>query len=167
MSLLSRRGARSDRAGRSRRDGERVLASCTAADGTELAGTRSALYLGEHRVPWHLVEASEWERDEETWRVSEVGTFGQPRPEHAFVLPSPGVFLELVRERVSATVVLQRRVAVHGKRGLWVIARRASVGDEPLTWIYEYDAGIDPLYPAVRQAAAQGLADAKSEVGLG
>lgn len=154
------------RARRSRRDGERILATCVAEDGTELAGTRSALYLGDHRVPWHLVEASDWDRDEETWRVSEVGTFGRPRPEHVFALPSPGVFLELVRERVSATVVLQRHVAVRGRRGLWVIARRAPVGDVPLTWIYEYDAGIDPADPVVRRAAAEALAEAKSEVGL-
>lgn len=164
--MFPRRTRSAGRSGPSRLDGERVLAGCTAEDGTELAGTRSALYLGDHRVPWHLVEASDWDRDDETWRVSEVGTFGQPRPEHTFVLSAPGAFLELVRERVSATVVLQRHVGVHGKRGLWVIARRAPAGDTPLTWVYEYDAGVDPFDPAVRRAAAQALSEAKAEVGL-
>ena len=49
---------------------------------------------------------------------------------------------------------------------LRVIARRAPRGDQPVRWIYEFDAGIDPADPAVRAAADEALALAQTEVGL-
>ncbi len=150
---------------RPRLGGEPVLASATTDDGTVLAGTRTALWLGERRVGWEQVEASDWNRDTDTWRVSEVGTWGQPRPVHTFVLAEPGKFLELVRERVTATVVLQRHVPVHGRRGVRVIARRKPVGPAELTWVFEYDEGVDPDDPAVREAATDALRRAQDELG--
>lgn len=150
---------------RDRRDGEAVLASCVAADGTILAGTRSHLYLGDHRVSWDRVEAAEWDRDTDTWRVSEVGTWGEQRPEHAFTLARPTRFLELARERITSTVVLQRHVAVQGRRGVRVIARRSPAGTQKVSWIFEYDAGIDPDDPLVQAAAEAALRAAQDEVG--
>ena len=50
----------------------------------------------------------------------------------------------MVRERVTASVVLQRRVVVRGKQGLFVVARRAPNGDGAITWAYELDAGSTP-----------------------
>lgn len=151
--------------------GERVLAGTTAADGTVLAGTRDAFYVqpagGEwRRVPWEEVEAADWDRDTHTFRVSEVGTWGEVRREVVAELPEPGRLLELVRERVTASVLLQRHVAVDGRRGLRVIARRAPRGDRPVTWVYEYDEGVDPEDPAVRSAAREALAQAQQDVGL-
>ena len=112
--------------------GERVLASAAAADGTVLAGTRDAFYVRSgdetRRVPWEQVEAADWDRDTDTFRLSEVGTWGDQRPVHTAVLTEPGRLLELVRERVTASVVLQRHVPVSGRRGLRVIARRAPPG---------------------------------------
>ncbi len=52
-----------------------------------------------------------------------------------------------MRERVTASVVLQRHVPLTGRRGLRVIARRAPRGDRPLAWFYEYDEGVDPDGP--------------------
>jgi len=69
-------------------------------------------------------------------------------------------------ERVTASVVLQRHVAVSGKNGLFVIARRAPRGDSEITWSYEFDRGIDPDDPAVMVAARRGLDTAAEELGL-
>jgi hypothetical protein len=156
--------------------GERVLAWCAAADGRVVAGTRDALYAGRPassvvepvetvRIPWEQVEAAEWDRDTSVLRVSEVGTWGAARPVHSFVIEQPGRLLQLVRERVTSTVVLQRHVPVRGRSGLRVIARRAPGGDRRVSWVYEYDAGIDPADPAVREAAEAALARAQEEVG--
>ncbi len=147
--------------------GESVLAWAEADDGTHVAGTRDALYLGDTRLPWERVEAADWDRDEERLRVSEVGTWGEERVEHAFTFDEPGRLLELVRERVTASVVLQRQVTVGGRQGLRVIARRAPGGDPTLTWFYEYDEGVDPADPAVREAAAAALQAAREELGQG
>ena len=150
--------------------GEKVLASSTATDGTVLAGTRDAFYVvagGEtRRVPWEQVEAADWDRDTDTFRLSEVGTWGDQRPVHTAVLTEPGRLLELVRERVTASVVLQRHVPVSGRRGLRVIARRAPSGTGGVQWVYEYDEGLDPDDPAVREAARATLEAMRSEVGL-
>lgn len=150
--------------------GEKVLASATAADGTVLAGTRDAFYVvagGEtRRVPWEQVEAADWDRDTDTFRLSEVGSWGDQRPVHAATLSEPGRLLELVRERVTASVVLQRHVPVGGRRGLRVIARRAPSGAGGVQWVYEYDEGVDPDDPGVREAARTALELARRDVGL-
>lgn len=145
--------------------GERVLAWCTDAEGRVVAGTRDALYLPDARVPWEQVEAVDWDADSSVLHVSEVGTWGAVRPQHDLALVDPGRLLQLVRERVTATVVLQRHVPVDGRRGLRVIARRAPGGDRPISWVFEFDEGVDPADPAVRVAADAALAQAQDEVG--
>ena len=150
--------------------GERVLASAAADDGSVLAGTRDAFYVasGEEtrRVPWEKVEAADWDRDTDTFRLSEVGTWGEQRPVHTAVLADPGRLLELVRERVTASVVLQRHVSIDGRRGLRVIARRAPAGIGGVHWIYEYDEGVDPDEPGVQAMARETLESMRREVGL-
>ncbi len=151
--------------------GEKVLAWAGAADGAVLAGTRDAFVLHRpdgsvRRVPWEHVEAADWEAEQSRFRLREVGRWGEERREHTALLADAGLLLGLVRERVSASVVLQRHVAVRGRSGLRVIARRAPHGRDDLFWLYEYDEGIDPADPTVEAAAAQALAEARVEVGL-
>ncbi|CAM3839903.1 hypothetical protein [Nocardioides zeicaulis] len=150
--------------------GERVLASATAADGAVLAGTRDAFYVqrdGEtRRVPWEEVEAAGWDRDTDTFRLSEVGTWGEQRPVHTAQLDEPGRLLELVHERVTASVLLQRHVPLGGRRGVRVIARRAPSGHGAVQWVYEYDEGVDPADPGVRAAALEALEALQRDVGM-
>jgi hypothetical protein len=146
------------------RPGERLLAWAETAAGT-VGGTRDALYLPDGtRLPWEEVEAADWDRDEATLVVAEVGTWGEVRRQHRLAIDEPGRLLELVRERVTASIVLQRHVAVASGKGLRVIARRAPRGDRPIAWVYEFDEGVDPEDPAVRDLAEQALAAARAEV---
>ena len=151
--------------------GERLLAWAESSSGQVAAGTRDAFYVAQPdseagtRVPWEQVEAADWDRDTSRLRVTEVGSWGETRVEHVLTIEEPGKLLELVRERVTASVVLQRHVTISGRRGLRVIARRAPRGDRPLTWFYEYDEGVDPGDPGVRAAAEAALAAARDEVG--
>jgi hypothetical protein len=153
-----------------------VLAWAESSSGAVVAGTRDALYVvspgppssvepAETRLPWEQVEAADWNRDTSRLRISEVGSWGEERVEHTLTIEEPGRLLELVRERVTASVVLQRHVPLRGRRGLRVIARRAPRGDRPLVWFFEYDEGIDPHDPEVRAAAEAALAAARDEVG--
>lgn len=152
--------------------GERVLAWCRSVDGGVVAGTRDALYAvgadgGTSRVPWEQVEAADWDADTEVLRVSLVGTWGEQRVELALCLTEPDRLLAMVRERVTASIVLQRHVPLGGRRGVRVIGRRAPRGHAPIEWFYEYDEGVDPADPAVRTAAAEALVAARNDVGLG
>jgi len=150
--------------------GEKVLSGTVTRDGSWLLGTRDALLVvrpeGGTRIPWERVERANWNRDEERLHVVEVGRFGVVRPSYTFELDEPGVLLQLIRERVTASVVLQRRVTLEDKRGLSVIARRPPRGEREITWAYEYDEGVDPDDPAVIAAAERGLLEAAEELGL-
>jgi hypothetical protein len=146
--------------------GERVLAWTQASTGEVLAGTREAIYLGGTRLAWEDVEAADWDRDTEQLRVAEVGHWGEQRVEHRFAVAESRRLLELVRERVTASVLLVRHMPIDGRRGVRVIARRPPSGDRELRWVYEYDEGIDPDDPAVRLAAETALEAARDEVGL-
>ena len=59
--------------------GETVLAWAETHDGRVIAGTRDAIYLDGVRLPWEDVEAADWDRESDRFRVSEVGTWGEPR----------------------------------------------------------------------------------------
>jgi hypothetical protein len=151
--------------------GERLLAWAPLADGGWVAGSRDALYLPGLRLPWEQVQGADWDRDDDRLRVSEVGTWGEPRPWHVLSVPNAAAkdtdrLLQLVRERVTASVLLSRHVKVTGRRGLRVVARRAPSGRSEVQWLYEYDAGVDPDDPFVRAAAETVLAAAKSDVGM-
>jgi hypothetical protein len=150
-----------------------VLAWCRSDDDRVLAGTRDALYLATAtaeetvRIPWEQVEAADWDSESEVLRVSLVGSWGEQRVEHVLAIAEPGRLLQLVRERVTASIVLQRHVPLPGRGGVRVIGRRAPRGDAPIVWFYEYDEGVDPADPTVREAAAKALVAARSDVGLG
>ena len=152
--------------------GERLLAWAEGGPGVVVGGTREALYLLDagrnepQRIPWEQVQAADWDSEASILRVSEVGHWGDERPEHRFELEDPRLLLQLVRERVSASVLLQRHVPVDGRRGLRVIARRASTGEREVAWVYEFDEGIDPDDPVVRRLAAEALTAAREEIGL-
>lgn len=134
--------------------------------GVLVAGTRDALLVGDERIPWEQIESADWDVETSVLRVAEVGSWGEQRRVHELGFEEPGRLLELVRERITASIVLQRHVPIQGRRGVLVIARRAPRGDTPIQWVYEYQEGIDPTDPVVRLAAEAGLAAARDEVGL-
>ena len=151
--------------------GERLLAWAPLTDGAWVAGTRDALYLPGGRVPWEQVQAADWDRDENRLCVREVGIWGEPRPEHVVMVPESAAqdaarLLQLVRERVTASVLVSRHVPVSGRRGVRVVARRAPSGRSEVQWLYEYDPGVDPTDPFARAAAETALAAAKADVGV-
>lgn len=144
-----------------------MLAQATTADGRTVAGTRDALVLDGRVLPWEQVQSADWDRDASVLRVAEVGTWGEPRTVHELAIDEPGRLLELTRERITASVVLQRHVPVVGRRGVFVVARRAPRGgDAPLTWVFDYEEGVDPEDAFVRAAAEVALTSAREELGL-
>jgi hypothetical protein len=151
--------------------GERLLAWAPVAGGQWVAGTRDALYLPGGRLPWEEIEAADWDHELARLRVAEVGQWGLPRVEHALMLDASAPYdtdrlLQLVRERVTASVLLVRHVPITGKRGVRVVARRAPSGRSEVHWVYEYDAGVDPTDPVVQAAASAALDSARADVGL-
>jgi hypothetical protein len=150
----------------------RVLASAESADGTWLVGTRDALVVvppgaGEAEVlPWERVQRADWDVGTSKLTVERVEEFATPVVPMVVEVAAPGPFLQLLRERVSASIVVQKRVVLGRKRGLTVIGRRPPSGDGEVTWAYELDKGVDPADPTVLAAAEEGLREARESLGL-
>jgi hypothetical protein len=149
--------------------GENPLAHARAADGSWVLGTRRLLALvpadsTARLIPWEQVEDATWNQESSRLTVTEIGSYGEQRPAHSFDMDDPALLLQLVRERVTASVVLQRRVPVRGRHGVTVIGRRSPAGGE-LAWMVAYDPALDPADPEVSQATDAALEAARAEVG--
>ncbi|GAA1543654.1 hypothetical protein [Nocardioides humi] len=147
--------------------GERLLAWAVVrqpGDGPPLVGgTRDALYLP-GRIPWEQVASADWDHEESVLRVVEVARFGEPTPLHVLRLDDADRLLQLVRERVTASIAVQRHVAVSGRRSVRILARRAPSGHGDLAWFVEYDDGLDPTDPQVDAVVQEALAAARADV---
>ena len=153
--------------------GEKLLAATQATDGTWLLATREHLCaVGPDaasdvlRLRWEEVQRADWDRDTATLRVEAVRNYGEPVAASEYTIEEPGALVPLVRERVDASIVLQRRVRVVGKRGFTVVARRPPSGTDELTWSFEFDPGIDPADPVVAAATDLALGEARESLGL-
>ncbi|MFT4009096.1 MAG: hypothetical protein QM655_03540 [Nocardioidaceae bacterium] len=146
---LSRRG---------RRHPSGALAVAHTADGELVYGTRDTLELPGRSLRWEQVLTAEWDRDTELLRVVLV----EPE-EIELALVEPTDFLQLVRERVTASVVLSRRVPV-AEQGFMLMVRRPPAGGE-LAMVVEYDRGLDPDAPKVVEALRAAQAQVRSELG--
>lgn len=158
--------------------GERVLAAAAADGGARwLIGTRRHLAVvlapatdADRRAPelwsWDQVRTAAWDAATATLRLQEVGGWGEHRRSAAYVVAQGEPLIGLVRERVTASVVLRRRVPVRGRRGFEVVARRNPAGG-PLQWLVEFDEGVEPTDEDVARLADRALDDARAEVGTG
>lgn len=150
----------------------KVLAAVAAQDGTWLLGTRERFHaVGPDRteqlaIAWQGVLRADWDSDTFTLRIERVEDYGRPTTAYSFVLEQPDLMLQLVQERVTASVLLQRRVELERRRGFSVIARRSPTGRGEITWAYELDPGLDPDDPAVMAAADAALREARESLGL-
>lgn len=148
--------------------GERLLATASTTSGAVVGGSRDALHVPGRepaRLPWEEVATADWDVDERVLRVVEVGTYGAPLVEHRLALAEPDRLLALVRERVTASIVVQRHVPVRGRLGARVLGRRAPGGNGPIGWYVDYDPGLDPADPEVAAVVDAALATARADVG--
>ncbi len=148
--------------------GERPLAWAVGTDGSWYVGTDRALHVpnddGWRRLGWETVERAEWHRDTEQLAVVEVAGFGEPERRTEVSIDDPGQLLELVRERVTKSVVVTVYAPVQGRRGLSVVGRRAPAGDGPVSWSWVLAEGLDPRDPLVEEVAARTLREAQAEL---
>ncbi len=150
--------------------GERVLAAAPDANQRWSAGTDRALYLpgddgSSIRIPWQQIEHAEWDQDAEILRVTESAPFGEQLPLRVVRLEEPPTrLLSLIRERVTASVVVSQHVPLRGPVGVRVVARRRPGSDEPLVWSVAFDEGLDPDAPGVLDAAEGALTEVRGQV---
>lgn len=149
-------------------DGERSLAWAVGRDEEWYVGTDRALHLCDgarfRRVGWEQIERADWQSATAQLAIVEVAGWGETEVRSLISIVEPGQLLELLRERVTKSVVINVFAAVHGRRGLSVVGRRAPSGDGQVTWSYLLAEGLDPDDPVVRDVAARTLAEAEAEL---
>ncbi|MEU4836297.1 hypothetical protein [Streptosporangium sp. NPDC023615] len=136
--------------------GDRVLTYAEGPGGHVIATDR-ALYLGGARLPWFQVDRGMW--DEEGLTV--VTTDGRS---HRALLPEPGRIPETVRERVTASIVVNQYVPLDARGGVRLVARKADA--DRLVWEFVFDAGLDPEDPGLRALAEQALEETRRSFGV-
>lgn len=158
-------------------EGERLLAWAAVVDdgsppsepvpspSAAVGGTRAALYLPQ-RLPWEQIAAADWDADAGLFRVTEVGRFGEVRPVHLRRLTGADRLLQLVRERVTASIAVQRQVAVREGAAVRILARRPPTGATAPVWFVEYDDTLDPADPVVAAVVDDALARARADLGV-
>jgi hypothetical protein len=140
--------------------GERVLTAGRATDGAWVVATDRSLIDGTRRTPWTDVVHAQW-YDEE--KVLDVVLLPGDVPSYRLAIAEPGRVPETVYERVMASIVLSRRVALPGG-GARVVARRGD-GSGETVWQVVVDEGVDLADPAVRDRVDAALADLQAELG--
>jgi hypothetical protein len=148
------------------------LASARTKAGEALVGTRDALLVPGREIRWEEILTADWDSDSETLTLVLVD------PEVlVFLLDESALLLQLVRERVMASIVLTRWIPVDSGldsgsdsgsdsgTGFTVMARRPP-GGGAISIRYEYDRGVDPDDPGVQVAASEALREVRDELGL-
>lgn len=82
-------------------------------------------------------------------------------------LGEPGRLPELFRERVAASIVVEKFVALAGQRGVTITARRDLGADAAISWHASLSPGLTWDTEGVREAAAAAETELRAEYDLG
>ena len=152
---------------------DEILAAVQLTDGRWVAGTRAAVYLptdgsdAVRRVGWEKIERAGWDSEASILNIYETTDFGTPLRATELKVDDPGRFGQLLRERVDASIVIQRHVPLAGKRGVRVIGRRNPAStDTAVTWNLVLDKGLEPDQSGVLDAAEAALREVREEFGI-
>lgn len=123
--------------------GERVLATASGPDGDTVATTFRLVPAGDlaSGVEWNMIERASWDGEESVLDVVEVPDASGRKRRRRLAISRPGRLVDVVREQVTASVVISRHITVEGRRGVWVTGRRSRHGD--IAWSVVLDSGID------------------------
>lgn len=145
---------------------EHVLTWASLRGGDSTVATDQALHRpvpggGFVRLPWEAVLHGTWDAQRESFTLDVLGDDGQ-RERHVLLLDDHGRLPEVLRERVQASIVVSRHVALAGSRGVRIVGRRTG-GD--VSWHVVPDAGVDVEDPAVRDAVERALRETRDQLG--
>lgn len=124
-------------------------------------------YAGEDaswdHLGWHEIERGGWEA--ESSRLGWV-RYGGERGQLGLV--EAGQLPEVFRERVAASIVLEKSVAILANRQVLIVGRRdLAVGDQPITWHATLGRGLSWQGEGVREAVDEALSQVRTEYDMG
>lgn len=148
----------------------RILAWATTSTGFCIASPTTLSYGDEKdwkHVGWHEIEHGSW--NAELSRLSWVlhAAPGEPSPRGSLELDEPGRLPELFRERILATIAVEKFVPLVGERGVTITARRDLGGSGTVSWHSTLTRGLSWQTDGVRTAVDQAMEQVRTEYDLG
>lgn len=128
-----------------------------------MATDRSLRLPGGVAVGWEYVARAWW--DGEGLCVRETAPVGTRPVEHRVRVPEPGWLPEVIRERVTATIVVNQYARLRQEGGVRVVGRRRPGTDEVL-WTLMFDSSLDPADDELRARAESLLTDIRRQTGF-
>lgn len=110
------------------------------------------------RLPWISIARASWE---DPWLVLHTVT-GEKITLH---LAPAGELPPVVRDRVTASVLIRERVALDSG-GTVVCVGRREPGSDTVTWLLEFDADTDSSSPEIRASADRALTELRATLGV-
>jgi hypothetical protein len=154
--------------------GERVLAFGTDPLGRYVIATTEGLHLQRRppaysRLDWSAIRHASFDSLALRLDVDQRNGEGAAATTATTALKVPlldqGELPQVVRDRIMASIALQQHVALRGRLGVTVAARRQPHSDA-LQWGISYDQGLDPSDPQLAAEAADALTRVRADSGL-
>jgi hypothetical protein len=146
--------------------GERVLASAAGDAGTIVATDKRLLIPqpgGHVGIRWETVDRAAWDGDSELLTITQTAPLESRAPQHRLQVKDAGRLLDVVREQVTASVVISRYVLIDENRGVRITGRRQP-GQAGLSWVVAVDEGLPIDSPVVRGRVEAAVAGVRAEV---
>jgi hypothetical protein len=148
----------------------RIFAWARTSTGYGIASPSTLSYGDENgwkHIGWHEIERGGW--NAELGKLSWVlhATPGKSSPRCTLVLVKPGRLPELFRERISATIAIERFVPLLGERGVTITARRDLGASDTIAWHSTLTRGLSWDADGVRAAVDQAMEQLRTEYDVG
>lgn len=147
----------------------RILAWASMADGVAIASPSALSYpleaggLDWDHLGWHEIERGGWEA--ESCRLGWV-RYGGERGQIELV--EPGRLPEVFRERVAASIMLEKSVPILANRQVLIVGRRdLAEGDRPITWHGTLGRGLSWQGEGVEEAVDEAIFQVRTEYDMG
>jgi hypothetical protein len=148
----------------------RILAWAKTSTGYCIASPTSLSYgdeTGWTHVGWYEIERGSWnaELDRLSWVLHAAP--GKPSPRGSLELVQPGRLPDLFRERILASIAVERFVPLVGERGVTITARRDLGGSGTVVWHSTLTRGLSWQTDGIPAAVDQAIEQVKAEYDVG
>jgi hypothetical protein len=146
--------------------GERVLASAAGGTGTVVATNRRLLVPlpgGYDGIDWETVDRATWDGEGNVLTIMQTAPFGTRPRQHRLRVEEAARLLDVVREQVTASVVISRYVLIDGEHGVRITGRRQS-GRAGFHWVVAVDKGLSMDARGVRDQIDAAVSAVRAEV---
>lgn len=148
----------------------RILAWAPTPAGFCIASLATFSYGSEpgwEHLGWHEIERGGWNAELQKLTWVRYAAPGEAPARGSLELTEPGRLPELFRERVSATIAVERFVPLAGERGVIIAARRDLGGSGAVAWHGTLTRGLSWQTAGVQAAVDQAMEQVRAEYDVG